>query len=124
MVLVYECGIILHIISCLLLVIVLVSTCNAQEEPFAQDVMVLIFCRTSACFLTVASVHFPLTSFELLFLCLLLLGFYYSANCLFISLAHLLLGLFLVNNIRGSVHYTGPFCESEWISRAYINCNK
>lgn len=124
MVLVYECGIILHIISCLLLVIVFVSTCNAQEEPFAQDVMVLIFCRTSACFLTVASVHFPLTSFELLFLCLLLLGFYYSANCLFISLAHLLLGLFLVNNIRGSVHYTSPFCESEWISRAYINCNK
>lgn len=124
LVLVYECGIILHIISCLLLVIVLVSTCNAQEEPFAQDVMVLIFCRTSACFLTVASVHFPLTSFELLFLCLLLLGFYYSANCLFISLAHLLLGLFLVNNIRGSVHYTSPFCESEWISRAYINCNK
>jgi len=124
LVLVYECGIILHIISCLLLVIVLISTCNAQEEPFAQGVMVLIFCRTSACILIIASVHFPLTSFELLFLCLLLFGFYYSANCLFISLAHLLLGLLLVNNTRGSVHYTSPFGESEWISGACINCNK
>ena len=124
LVLVYECGIILHIISCLLLVIVLISTCNAQEEPFAQGVMVLIFCQTSVCVLIIASVHFPLTSFELLFLCLLLFGFYYSANCLFISLAHSLLGLFLVNNTRGSVHYTSPFRESEWISGACINCNK
>ena len=75
LVLVYECGIILHIISCLLLVIVLISTCNAQEESFAQGVMVLIFCRTSACVLIIASVHFPLTSFELLFLCWCYLDF-------------------------------------------------
>lgn len=68
LVLVYECGIILHIISCFLLVIVLISTCNAQDEPFAQGVMVLIFCRINACFLIVASVHFPLTSSELFFL--------------------------------------------------------
>ena len=99
-VLVYECGIILHIISCLLPVIVLISTYNAQEESFAQGVMVLVFFgRTNVCFLIVTSVCIPFTSFEL-FLCLLLFEFYCSVNCLFIALALLLLGLFLVSNIR------------------------
>ena len=77
-------------------------------------------CMLSHCSFSSFSPHFFWTFF---FLCLLIFGFYCSANCLFISLVHLLLGLFLVNK-RSLVHYTSPFCESEWISRVYISCNK
>lgn len=52
LVLVYECGIILEIISCILPIIVVISTCHAEEHPLAQVLWYFLILLSNQCLLS------------------------------------------------------------------------